>query len=163
MQLKPWEEKYITDLVENINHAEVVRYLSNRVPFPYTEQDAKDFIEMTKSTNDALFAIIVDGKAVGGIGIYPKTDIHCKNAELGYWLGYNYWNKGIISHAIQQIIPYAFERYDIQRLYASVFADNAGSIKVLEKNGFLRDTKFKQTLFKNGKFYDEVIYALRKD
>ena len=81
-----------------------------------------------------LFAIDVNGEAVGGIGLHPQTDIHRKNAELGYWLAEPFWGKGIVSKAILEIIEFGFKTYDIDRIFARPFGTNAASQKVLEKN-----------------------------
>ena len=126
-------------------------------------EDAKNFIAFaTKDEPIHIFAIEIDGKAVGGIGIHPQADIMKKNAELGYWLGEKYWGKGIISKAIREIIPWAFNTYDITRIYARPFGSNMASQKVLEKAGFVLEARIKENIFKNGAYLDELIYAIRR-
>ncbi|MCB0473179.1 MAG: GNAT family N-acetyltransferase, partial [Flavobacteriaceae bacterium] len=127
------------------------------------EADGKAFITMaTKADPIHIFAIEVEGKAVGGIGIHPQSDIMKKNAELGYWLGEPYWGKGIITRAIRQMVDFAFKTYDITRVYARPYGTNIGSQKVLEKNGFKLEARIEKNIFKNGEFLDELIYAIRK-
>jgi RimJ/RimL family protein N-acetyltransferase len=109
-----------------------------------------------------IFAIDVNGKAVGGIGIHPQNDIMCKNAELGYWLGEAYLGKGIVTKAIKQVIDFAFKTYDIKRIYARPFGNNTASQHVLEKSGFQLEARFEKTIFKNGEYLDELIYSYRK-
>ena len=105
---------------------------------------------------------IVDGKPAGSIGLHLQTDILRKNAEIGYWLGESYWNKGIITKVIPQMIEYGFKNLDIVRIFARIFGTNIASQKVVEKCGFVLEGKYNKTLFKNGEFLDELIYAIRK-
>jgi RimJ/RimL family protein N-acetyltransferase len=107
-------------------------------------------------------AIDINGEACGGIGIHPQDDIQCKNAELGYWLGEPFWGKGIITSAILQMVENGFNSFDINRIFARPFGSNLASQKVLEKTGFILEAKLEKTLFKNGIYEDELIYAIRK-
>lgn len=162
IKLRPWNIEDAESLVENANNFEIARFMSDAFPNPYTIEDAKNFIAFaTKDEPIHIFAIEIDGKAVGGIGIHPQADIMKKNAELGYWLGEKYWGKGIISRAIQEIIPFAFKTYDITRIYARPFGNNLASQKVLEKAGFKLEARIKENIFKNGEYLDELVYAIR--
>ena len=153
----------LDSLVENANNLKVAKNMTDQFPYPYGEENGKQFIHFASQGEFIhLFAIEVDGKAVGGIGIHPQGDIMKKNAELGYWLGEKYWGKGIISAAIKEMIAFAFEHYDITRIYARPFGSNTASQKVLEKNGFVLEARIEKNLFKNGAFEDELIYGLRK-
>ena len=153
----------LESLVQHANNFEVAKNLTDAFPHPYTEADGKAFITMaTKADPIHIFAIEVEGKAVGGIGIHPQSDIMKKNAELGYWLGEPYWGKGIITRAIRQMVDFAFKTYDITRVYARPYGTNIGSQKVLEKNGFKLEARIEKNIFKNGEFLDELIYAIRK-
>lgn len=122
------------------------------------------FITMaTKDNPIHIFAIGVDGEAVGGIGIHPQGDIHRKNAELGYWLGEPFWGRGIMSRAIQQAVDFAFETYNIDRVFARPFGSNTASQRVLEKNNFVLEGRFHQVLIKNDEREDELVYAIRRE
>lgn len=161
--LRPWNENDTDSLVANANNFNIARFLTDGFPHPYTEENARAFIAMaTKEVPVHIFAIEVEGKAVGGIGIHPQSDIMKKNAELGYWLGEAYWGKGIITAAIKQMIDFAFSTYDITRIYARPFGNNAASQKVLQKAGFVLEARIEKNIFKNGEFLDELIYAVRK-
>jgi RimJ/RimL family protein N-acetyltransferase len=163
IKLRPWNIEDAESLVENANNFEIARFMSDAFPYPYTIEHANNFIAFaTKDEPIHIFAIEIDGKAVGGIGIHPQVDIMKKNAELGYWLGEKYWGKGIISKAIREIIPWAFNTYDITRIYARPFGSNMASQKVLEKAGFILEARIKENIFKNGAYLDELIYAIRR-
>ena len=99
---------------------------------------------------------------MGGIGVHPQTDIHFKNAELGYWLAEPLWGQGIITKAILQMVDYGFKTYDITRIFARPFGTNIGSQKALEKAGFTLEGRFEKSLFKNDEYVDELIYAIRR-
>lgn len=163
IKLRPWNIEDAESLVENANNFEIARFMSDAFPYPYTIEHAKNFIAFaTKDDPIHIFAIEMNGKAAGGIGIHPQADIMKKNAELGYWLGEKYWGKGIISKAILEIIPWAFNTYDITRIYARPFGTNIASQKVLEKAGFVLEARIKDNIFKNGAYLDELIYAIRR-
>jgi RimJ/RimL family protein N-acetyltransferase len=150
-------------LVENANNINIARYMTDAFPHPYTADNAKAFINFaTTHPTSKLFAIDIDGKAVGGIGLHPQTDIMRMNAELGYWLGENYWGKGIITQAIKDMVEYGFSNLNITRIYARPFHTNMASQRVLEKTGFLLEARLEKTIYKNGEYLDELIYSKRK-
>ena len=164
MQLRPWHIEDLNSLVKYANNWNIAKYLTNFFPYPYTEEDGRNFIQIATANNPInRFAIEVDGEAVGGIGVHPQTDIFEKNIELGYWLAEPFWGRGIMSQAVAQMIDFAFENYDVERIYATTFATNIASQRVLEKNNFIQDAHLKRVLYKNGEFEDELIYAFRRE
>lgn len=153
----------MNSLVQHANNYNIAKWLTNQFPYPCTENDAKDFIEaVTKDNPTKVFAIEIDGEVVGSIGIFPQSDIHEKNAEIGYWLSEKYWGNGIITKAILEIVDYGFKTFDIVRIYARPFSTNKGSQRALEKSGFILEAKFKKALYKNGEYMDELIYSKLK-
>jgi RimJ/RimL family protein N-acetyltransferase len=163
-KIRPWNLSDLDSLVKHANNWNVAKNLADRFPFPYTENDGMAFIALA-SLDDPLhnFAIEVEGQAVGGIGIEPQTDIHRKNAELGYWLAEPFWGQGIISKAIKQVVDFAFATYSIDRVFARPFGINHASQRVLEKNHFVLEGRFDKVLYKNGEYVDELIYAIRRE
>ena len=161
--LRPWHINDAEHLSRIANNANIAKFMMNQFPHPYTVENAKAFIHMaTMNTPANILAIDLNGKAIGGIGIHLQQDIYCKNAELGYWLGEEFWGKGYITHAVQQMLDYAFKNFDIVRIFAKPFGTNIGSQKVLEKAGFTLEATLYKTIFKNNVFEDELIYAFRK-
>jgi [ribosomal protein S5]-alanine N-acetyltransferase len=162
--LRPWNSSDLNSLVRYANNWNVAKNMTDKFPFPYTESDGKAFIEFaTKDDPIHIFAIDIDGQAVGGIGIHPQEDIHRKNAELGYWLGEPFWGKGIISEAIKVAVDFAFATFAIDRVFARPFGTNTASQKVLEKNGFVLEARFERVLYKDKEYLDELIYAVRRN
>jgi ribosomal-protein-alanine N-acetyltransferase len=161
--LRPWNEADLHSLVKYADNPNIAKNLTNAFPHPYTEESGRNFIAFaTKDDPIHIFAIEVDGEAVGGIGIHPQGDIQCKNAELGYWLAEPFWGQGIVTRAVRQMVDFAFENYDISRVFARPFETNIASQRVLEKAGFQFEARFEKTLFKDGEFLDELFYAVRR-
>lgn len=161
--LRIWQENDLESLIKHANNPKIAQFMTNAFPYPYIEENGKAFIKMASTGNPTnIFAIEVEGNAVGGIGIHPQSDVMCKNAELGYWLGEQYWGRGIITKAIQEMVQYAFEKFDIIRIYARPYGNNIASQKALLKGGFKLEATIQKNIFKNGEFLDEMIFAFRK-
>ena len=163
ISIRPWTMADQHSLAKYANNPNITRNLTDAFPYPYTLENAQTFIERVSQENPVhVFAIDLNGEAIGGIGVHPLADVFRKNMELGYWLAEPHWGKGYVVEAIQFITHYAFEQFDITRIFARPYGRNIASQKVLEKSGFLLEAHFHQTLFKNGQFEDELVYALRR-
>ena len=99
---------------------------------------------------------------MGGVGIVPLTDVERLSAEVGYWLGEDYWGRGITSEAVALLVDYVFRETGIIRLFASVYEYNPASMKVLEKVGFTRQAILRDAAIKNGRVIDMYYYDLIK-
>lgn len=164
-KLDNWQTEYIKDIAKYADNPKIAEKLRNVFPNPYTLADAEWYVNdciKNAGNNQLCYAITVDGKAVGSVGIFIKDDVYCKTAELGYWLGEPFWKQGIMSEAVRQICHEAFSKFDIVRIFAEPFADNTGSRKVLENAGFQLEGIMKYGVFKNNCFHDYCIYALLK-
>ena len=162
--LRPWKQTDIESLIEQANNPRIAAFMTDAFPYPYSREQGMRFIDFaTKDDPIHIFAIDIGGKAVGGIGIHPQADIMRKNAELGYWLGEAYWGKGIITKAIVEMIRFAFDTYDINRIFARPYGNNLASQRVLEKAGFVFEARLKNVVFKNGEYQDELIYGVRRN
>ena len=158
--LRKWNEGDLADLVRYANNNNIAKWLTNGFPHPYTQDDAKAFLSSIADDNPTkVFAIEVNREAVGSIGIFPQSDVHEKNAEMGYWLAEAYWGQGIMVKAIQEIVAYGFRTFDIIRIFARPFSGNLNSRKVLQKAGFELEARLKKAIFKNGELMDELIYV----
>ena len=147
--LRPWHINDLNNLVKYGNNKNIAKFMTDMFPYPYTEEKGKQFIEFANKENSIrILAIDLNGEAIGGIGLHPQTDIHCKNAELGYWLGEPFWGQGIITKAIIKMVDYGFINFEINRIFARPFGTNLASQKVLEKTGFKLEARFEKTLFK---------------
>src|SRR5437764_2820360 len=139
--LRPWRVGDETSLVRNANNRRVWHNLS-RLPHPYTRQDADAWIARASTHVPVVdFAIVVDGDAVGGIGVELGRDVFLRSAEVGYWLGEPYWGRGIATEALRAVTEYAFATFDLCRLQAGVFEWNPASMRVLEKAGYTLEAR----------------------
>jgi len=106
--LRAWTPDDLDSLIKYANNFEIAKNMTDQFPHPYTIAKGKAFIEHASSGKPTnIFAIVVDNKAVGAIGIHPQSDIQRKNAEMGYWLAQPFWGNGIITKAIIQMTDYA--------------------------------------------------------
>ena len=150
-------------LAELCNNKKLWDNLRDFFPSPYTEVDAENFIFSCKSENpETTFAIEYCGELAGCIGLVKQKDVYKISAELGYWIGEPYWNKGIATMAVIKIITYGFESLDLLRVYSSVFSFNHASMRVLEKAGFKLECISEKALIKYGLIYDEYRYVKLK-
>ena len=163
--LREWLLSDAASLAENANNINIWNNLRDSFPHPYSEENGKEFIKMALSQPKpaTLLAIVVDGKAVGSIGIFLHTDVERISAELGYFIGENYWNKGIMTEAIKEMVAYAFTNFpQLRKIYATPFDFNIASQKVLQKARFEREAILKQAAIKNNKIIDLHYYSLLK-
>lgn len=126
--LRAWKTEDEESLARSADNPNIAKNLRNVFPSPYTLDDARWYISDSLAgaeKNQLSYAIEVDGQAVGSIGIFVKDDVYEKSAELGYWLAEDYWRQGIMSGAVKSICREAFARFDIVRIFAEPFADNA--------------------------------------
>ena len=140
--------------------------LRDGLPYPYSEQDGIDFISSMLSANEDetfAFAITLDDKVIGSIGVFRQQNIHRQTAEMGYYIAEEHWGKGIMTDAVKQICEYVFKNSDILRIYAEPFAYNTGSCRVLEKAGFQYEGTLRNNAVKNGKVIDMKMYSLLRE
>lgn len=161
--LRPWRPGDEASLVRHANNRAIWRNLRDAFPHPYTFADARNWIRIANpSMPIANFAIVVEGAAVGGIGLVLKDDVFRRSAEIGYWLGEEYWGRGIVTEAVRAVTDYAFATFDICRVYAGVFEWNPASMRVLEKSGYEFECRMKKSVTKDRETIDELIYAVVK-
>ena len=161
--LRPFRNSDLASLVKYANNYNIAKFLTNQFPHPYTEEDGQKFISGVSNAHPVnVFAIDVDGEAVGAIGIFQQSDIHEKNAEMGYWLAEPFWGNGIVTRAIGETVDYGFKTFDILQIFARPFSTNPASQRVLGKAGFVCEARLKNAVYKNGNCMDELIYVIRK-
>lgn len=160
LKLRAWEKADKQELQRIANNLNVAKYLRELFPSPYTSNDAEKWISINEMVlEETQFCIEYDGKPIGNIGIYIQNDIHKFTAEIGYWLGEEYWNKGIITDCIKIVTPFFINKFQLKRIYATTFSENIGSAKALEKAGYVLEGILKKNAFKNGVDIDSNMYA----
>lgn len=158
--LRPWRQTDLPSLVQHANNRRVASSLRDIFPHPYTEEDAKAWLTYaTAQTETVDFAIEVEGQAASGIGYTRGSDVARFSAEIGYWLGEAFWNRGIATEAVCAFADHAFNELRLLRLYAPPFANNLGSIRVLERAGFVCEGLLHASVVKDGRVLDQWLYA----
>ncbi|MBV9055355.1 MAG: GNAT family N-acetyltransferase [Candidatus Eremiobacteraeota bacterium] len=139
----------------------VARWMTRAFPHPYTLGDAQRWLDL--NTNVPLarhFAIEVDGTLTGGIGFDPYGGERDGAGSFGYWLGRKYWGRGIATEAARILSGYALKEGGLRRLEALVFAENAASVRVLEKADFSLEGVLRQHyLDRAGRVCDALLFA----
>lgn len=159
--LRPLRIPDAARLTELANNEKISRNLRDGFPHPYTYADAENFLRnFTDQDPVTFFGIDYCGEYVGNIALVPGQDVYRKSAEIGYFIGEPYWNKGIVSASVRMITEYGFKQLGIIRIHTGVFEYNTSSMKVLEKCGFVKEGVFRKSVTKQGKTWDEVRYAM---
>ncbi|MDE2838954.1 MAG: GNAT family protein [Chloroflexota bacterium] len=162
--LRPWRVGDEPALVKYANNRNIWINVADVFPHPYTMEDAVAWVQLQKDRDPQTeFAIANADEAIGGIGLRPQSDIHRRSAEVGYWLGEPFWGQGITTHALRVITEYAFQAFDLVRVYASVKEWNPASARVLEKCGFTLEGRLRRSFTKDGETGDLFLYALVRE
>ena len=148
------------------NNKKIWDGVRDHFPYPYTPDDARDFIQRKADEVPACtFAIINhEGKLCGVISLVPQEDVYRMSAEIGYWIGEPFWGQGLATQAISLMTQYGFEELQLERIFAAVFDFNLASMRALEKNGYQKEGVFRNAVIKNDQICDEHRYAkVRED
>src|SRR6266498_2626432 len=145
-RIRSWRAGDEPALAQHANNRKIWLNVRDRFPHPYTLADAEEWVaRVTAAVPETQFAIEVDGAAAGGIGVFLQEDVERYSAEIGYWLGEAYWGRGLATSAVQRFTEYAFEAFGLCRIYATVFAWNPASCRVLEKAGYQLEGRLRQS------------------
>lgn len=141
--LRPLEASDADRLHALFNNWNVIRRLSSP-PWPYTLKDTHNFVcRQTKNANDLTkmtFAITLEGLLIGGIDIsVSNSEPRRRGPSLGYWLGEDFWGHGYMTEAARGFLAHVFAANVSEVICSGVFADNAVSLRVQEKLGFVRE------------------------
>jgi RimJ/RimL family protein N-acetyltransferase len=153
--LREYADSDLERLVQLANSENVSRYLVYTFPYPYTLADADWWIGAGSKKNDGIARVIeYQGVFVGNIGIRPQNGWREHLGEIGYWVGEDYWGKGIATAALLQMTEYGFNTRHFRKLYATALAPNIASMRVLEKCGYRREGILKVEVHKKGTYFD---------
>ena len=163
LSLRPCTASDIPALVPLIGAREVA-VTTLRIPHPYSEADARDFLQMAEdhlaSGRGLQLGIFLrdTGALCGGSGLTINQD-H-RRAELGYWIGHPYWGKGYATEAAKALVDYGFLTLGLYRIFAGHFAGNTASGNVLRKIGMRHEGTERGHILKWGEFLDLELYGM---
>ena len=136
------------------------------IPHPYEDGVAEAWIathqEKYEKGELANFAIELQSKnsLIGAIGLHI-TRKHA-HAELGFWIGREYWRQGYCSEAADEVLRYGFNVLGLNRIYSHHFRRNPASGRVMQKIGMRHEGTLRQHISKWGAFEDLEQYAILK-
>ena len=169
-RLLAWTD--IDRLQKLLDDEEMARNLK-RVPFPYSHEAAAEFVRMVgdqkldlppmtglRVAGKSVWAIYCEGVLAGVLGLTPGAGAEQGDLTLGYWLGKDYWGRGLATQAVSSACRWAFEEAGARRVSASVFAWNPASVRVLEKNGFQYEGCRRRAIVRLGQECDLLNYGL---
>ena len=152
-------------LIKNGNSKSISDNVLN-VPSPYTEEDAVAWIaggwQGFKNGERYAFAIVLReiNELIGAIGMHINSADN--RAEIGYWLGEDYRDKGIMTEAVKRIIRFGFDEVRLNKIFATCFTDNPSSEKVLQNAGMIKEGELKDQYRVKGVYKSVHQYRVTK-
>jgi len=138
---------------------EVIRFLGRSTPVTLAEEE-RWFHDYQRRGEDQIFAIEVEGRHLGNLGLHRIDRIHRK-AEVGIVIGEpEFWSKGIGTEAMRVALRYAFGPLGMNKVSLEVLEYNARAIHAYEKLGFQREGVHREDVYKDGRFVDVVRMSL---
>lgn len=161
IELEEFSRKHISDKYLGwLNDHEVTRFMMTG-----TTSVTSDDIELPYGNDDMRFAISVPRVGQVSCSDYVGTiSLHnicwvSRKAEIGYMIGSKqHWGRGIASQAIELVTHYAFNRLNLNKVYAEIVDGNIGSARSLEKNGFTEYARVPQDYYLDGEMLDSILF-----
>lgn len=168
--IRPMQQSDLRDLFSMMHNSEVVNQtiaLERHNDLSETEDLLKAILnnyDPESSTDWAIFAITLksDNKCIGYCGFYAYASLF-KRAEIGYALSQEFWGKGIVPEACQPLVEYGFKELGLERIEATVYPENRGSVRVLEKLGMQLEGVLRNHVIREGRCRNRLIYSLLRN
>lgn len=158
--IRDWRAGDAPALTRHANNHEIARNLRDGFPHPYSPADAERFLgQVAQQDPRTFFCLDVEGEAVGGVGYTLGADVERFSAEIGYWLSESHWGRGIATSALRALTRYAMRAHSLHRVYATPYAWNDASVRVLEKAGYVFEGRMRSAVFKEGQLVDQLLYS----
>lgn len=136
---------------------------------PQTAEDVVNFIEKrvspTLNVQGTWFQLVIIKKTsnelIGDIGLH-FFDPENQQVEIGFTLDKKHQKQGYATEAVSEIIRFLFQDLNKHRITASIDPHNVNSIKLVERLGFRKEAHFRESIFQDGKWLDDLVYAMLK-
>ena len=157
------ETKDISNIILYANNSDIANNILN-VPNPFTKEDAISLVNrhIQGYENKAayIFGIFLKEfrEFTGIISLHP--DNMSNKAEMGFWIGEPFRNKGIATSSVKKILSFGFSTLKLNKIFATHFTDNISSGKVLMQAGMIQEALLKEHYLKNGVYKDVLQYRL---
>jgi RimJ/RimL family protein N-acetyltransferase len=163
INLRTLEDSDAYSIYKNAKDRKVSRF--THLPYPYRLKYAQDFVRLCQEhyKNKTDYELGIEFKETGEI-IGMISLMHLSNsdrsAEVGYWLGIQYWRRGITKEALSLILGFGFNNLELIKIYAKVLHPNFPSIRLLQSAGFGYEGRIKKSILREGSWLDELIFVL---
>ena len=160
-QLQEEDLPFVTEYLQD----KIFSDLTSNIPYPYTREHAEFWMKMSRESfeNNTGYTFAVrnkEGKILGAIGLHDRED---DKAELGYWMGKPFWNKGYITEAATALIGFGFQELQLNKIYATYFLQNPASGRIMEKVGMEQEALLTQHVRKGEEYFDIMMYSVLKN
>lgn len=167
VKLRAYKEEDIGKAYEFVNDEEVKKFISVDGSFPMTIWEEESWIKTRKSNVNLTYDFAIEdlktNKYIGGCSI-NSTNIKNRNCVIGIMIGdKDYWGKGYGRDALKVLIKFIFEELNFDKIKLSVFSFNKRAISCYKKLGFKEEGILKNEIYRNGKYYDDILMAIFKD
>ncbi len=152
----------INELWDNYNDKEIAK---NMVSMEKEKEFKSDWINKFKNKKDKsreidyTLVIEIEKKPAGLISIRSTDEYNKTKATISYRIGKNYRGRGITTQALKLFTVHALKKFKLTRIQANVRIFNKTSARILEKVGYKLEGIRRKNVYKNGKFYDDLLYA----
>jgi len=147
------------DLVDISNNKDIAKMLSS-LPYPYTIEDAKEWILKANSKDYIGFVITYKKDIIGVINV--DISLRHNHATISYYLAKEYWSMGFMSEAVKGVVEFCFNELNLIRVASHHFHNNLASAKVLKKAGFELEGIRKKHFKKQNSYFDIYDYGILK-
>jgi len=153
--------------VQRLAEDRAVAEPTSAIPHPYLDGMAESWIKTHRKSfadgKQAVFAVTLtgSGELLGAISLMCMHRTH-QRAEIGYWIGRDFWNQGYATEAARRLIAFAFD-LGLRRVCGRCLKRNPASARVMEKAGMRPEGCLRAHEFKAGRFEDVLLYGVLKD
>ncbi len=162
--LRAYKEEDIPIATALVNDKELKKFLVTNIPFPMSPWEEETWVKSQKSTEAGNYNFAIEDiktkKYIGGCGI-QNVNWLARVATVGIMIGdKEYWGKGYGTDAMMVLTNFIFQDMNIHKIRLSTFSFNVRAKKCYEKCGFEVEGTLKDEIFKDGKYYDEIIMSV---
>lgn len=162
--LRAYREDDIPIATKFVNDGELKKLLAPGIPFPMTLWEEEEWVKLQKGNKNGEYNFAIEdietNNYIGGCGI-NEVNWTSRIATIGIMVGdKNYWNKGYGTDAMKVLMKFIFDNMNIRKIKLNVFSFNTRAQRCYEKCGFKVEGVLKDEVFKDGKYYDEIIMSV---
>lgn len=167
LRLRPLELEDAEAITALLQDPAIARW-TNSIPWPYSLDDARAYLSTRSdadATGDSFVWAMVEKKSDAFAGTIGLHDVHPDRgrAELGYWIGQPFREKGYTTEAARRVLSWAFEVARFERIQATYMPGNDASAGVMRRIGMQPEGLLRRYGFKNGEHFDLYLQAVLND